>query len=463
MSGWLGWLVSCVQVDLVPVPFPTDGSTEDPTLTGRCSPSDDVALSAFTVEPGPMGNQLVAHVESTLSVPVAVRCTLDADPSEVHLLEDQEGTSHTFPFGGLLPSEDYTCEAAAVCPRSTTPTPPVRFRTGEPPRGLAALQVTSSPQLERTGEYTLFNLDRDGGCGGGGWLQLVDREGRPRFWYPLDGVNVDTEARYAGDGKIVFGGGWTPDGRPRVLDVWDGVVYDSGSTLADADRVVFHHDGKQLADGRVLTLELEPTRSGDLDFEGFRVRLHDPKTQEVVWSYSAQQAVDRGELPVSSGGDEWHANWVDVVVEDGRDILYLSLCYYGWILRIDPVAVGSSGCSARGEISRSWTGAAPRSATISSASASTGSRSSGTASSSTTTGGTAAPPARASTRSTPSPASRGSCGPGRTTGTRPPSATWTGSPTTGCWSRRPTRRAGPTAPAPRSWSWPPAPASPWSG
>jgi hypothetical protein len=335
-----GWLVACVQVELVPAPWPEVEPSEETGLdtSGACSPTDDAAVTTFTAVQGRMVNQVEVQVETAGDVPVAVRCTLDADPTEVHLLEDAGGTTHTFRFGGLLPSASYTCEAAATCPRSPTLPAPVRVATGAAPGGLAALDVEESPLLEVTGDYTLFNLDLQGGCGGGGWLQLVDRQGRPRFWHPLEGVNVGVEARYDGRGALVFGGGLAPGGRPKVLDLWDGVVYDSGASLRDADEVWFHHDGKQLADGRILTLELETTRAADFDFEGFRVRLHDPRTQGVVWSYSSQQAVDRGELPVRSGGDEWHANWVDVVVEDGRDVLYVSLCYYGWVLKIDPVA-----------------------------------------------------------------------------------------------------------------------------
>jgi hypothetical protein len=340
-----GWLIGCVQVQLVPAPWPEVDPAPDPTLTTDpdCAPSEDAAITSFTAVQGRMVNQAEVTVETAGNVPVAVRCTLDADPTEVHLLEDQGGTTHGFRFEGLLPSETYTCEAAATCPRSPTLPDPVTIVTGAPPGGLASLDVEVSPQLGMTGAYTLFNLDQGGGCSGGGWLQVVDREGRPRFWHPLQGVNVDTEARLGGDGTIAFGGGFSPDGRVRLLDLWDGIVYDSATSLRDADETIFHHDGKVLADGRILTLELETTRSGDLSFEGFRVRLHDPATEAVVWTYSSQQAVDRGELPVYSGGDEWHANWVDVVVEGGpgqgrRDVLYVSLCFYGWVLKIDPVA-----------------------------------------------------------------------------------------------------------------------------
>ncbi len=332
------WWAACVRVTVVPAEWPeTPVRDTGASTAGACAPAEDGAITGFSASPGRMTNQALLRVETAGDVPVAVRCTRDGDPGEVHLLESPGGTVHELRLSGLLPDAGYTCEAAATCPRSPSLPEPVRIGTGSAPASLAAVEVEVDPRLGAVGDYTLFNLALGGGCRDGGWLQLVDLQGRPRFWHPLPGVGVDVEARYHGDGRFVWGGGEAADGRPRVVDLWDGEVYDSGSSLGDAARTVFHHDGKELADGRILTLEFDPNTAGGTDFLGFAVRVHNPASGEVDWRWSSQTAVDRGQLPVSYGGDEWHANWADVVVEDGRDVLYVSLCYYGWVLRIDPV------------------------------------------------------------------------------------------------------------------------------
>jgi len=199
--------------------------------------------------------------------------------------------------------------------------------------------VWIDPVLGMTGHYTMFNTKAGGACAyAGGFAQLVDPDGRPRFWHDLPEVNVGVEVRLHSDGTFTFGGGLSPEGRPRILDIWDGETYASES-LADWPSSWFHHDGKRIADGRIVTLELHDTTVGGSVFEGFAVRAHDPVTGTTSWEYNSQQAVDAGELDYgSAAGDVWHANWVDVVVENGVDKVYLSLCYYGWILKIDPVA-----------------------------------------------------------------------------------------------------------------------------
>jgi hypothetical protein len=74
-------------------------------------------------------------------------------------------------------------------------------------------------------------------------------------------------------------------------------------------------------------------------FEGFAVRLHDPSTGALSWRYASSDALAAQELPPDAYwyGDPWHANWVDVIVENGEDKLYMSLCGAYKIIKVDPI------------------------------------------------------------------------------------------------------------------------------
>jgi len=121
--------------------------------------------------------------------------------------------------------------------------------------------------------------------------------------------------------------------------VFLGEIYDSASSLLDYAYTTFHHDGKQIADGRILTLETETNTIQGTSFEGFAVRLHDPSTGIISWRYASSDALAAQELPPDAYwyGDPWHANWVDVIDENGEDKLYMSLCGAYKIIKVDPV------------------------------------------------------------------------------------------------------------------------------
>ena len=72
----------------------------------------------------------------------------------------------------------------------------------------------------------------------------------------------------------------------RIVDLWDGERYAWAPTgWPDTD---FHHDGKRIADGRLMTLEGRPNRSGARSFVGFGLRAHDPETGEVSFELDSQ-------------------------------------------------------------------------------------------------------------------------------------------------------------------------------
>ncbi len=279
-----------------------------------------------------------ARIEVDLSAPatVAVACALDADPSEVHLVESRAAAgSHALDLAGLLADEAYTCTARAVCPampdRRTA-----ALRTSAPTSRAPRLDVTVD-QPGRGDEYLVTHLTQS--CATRSNLGLVyDREGRPRFRYEdvPSSVGISIELRHLGGTRFSWGGGWSPSvaGRPREIDVFRGEVYDSSVGFADLATSLFHHDGYVTEDGRVLTLEEEPVTGRSGTFRGFRVRRLDPVTNVVDFDYSSQRAFDEGHLP-GGAGDVWHANAVQIREVGGQEVLYVSLCNAERIVAID--------------------------------------------------------------------------------------------------------------------------------
>jgi hypothetical protein len=325
-----------------PEPPPTDTGTSLPTDTGTpvdpCGPDPAVDVVSAVATPGRLKNQMVVTVGTSDPTDVAIRCTAASDPTDVHLLESPSGTSHTFDLGGLLVEEHYDCLAAAVCPQGTSAPEAFSFDTLEAPGTVVPAAVDIDPVLGMTGAYTMFNVEPSSGSWD--WLHIVDPAGRTRWWHPIPNEpNMGLEARHHGGGLIVWGGGYTSLGRVRQVDVFLGEVYDSATSLPDYASTIFHHDGKQIADGRILTLEAVTDTIDVTSFEGFAVRLHDPATGELSWRYASEQALEAKELDPDDYwyGDPWHANWVDVIVENGADKLYMSLCGSYEIIKVDPV------------------------------------------------------------------------------------------------------------------------------
>jgi len=309
---------------------PTSTTTTTTVPPDPCEVDAELTLTAESSQPY-HSNELVVAVTTSTSASVAVACRLRADPDEVHLVEGAAAaTSHELRLAGLLWEETYDCQAAAVCPASAEPVS-FEVQTGSAPDDPPGIRAMGGGAGAGS-EYILLNASPD--CEWGGQrLIVVDRAGRIRWWYDTPGgVGPSVEFRYHGDGQFAWGGGWGPNelGRPRVLDLFDGELYDSGDHIPNVSQDDFHHDGKQLPDGRLLTLE-----EVDVDsFRGFRVRRIDPVVGAVDFDYHSQRGRDEGHLP-SGWGDAWHANWADIVDE----VLYVSLCNLGWIVAVD-VATG---------------------------------------------------------------------------------------------------------------------------
>ncbi|MCB9684604.1 MAG: aryl-sulfate sulfotransferase [Alphaproteobacteria bacterium] len=314
----------------------------DTTPTGEtgvldpCLEDAGLTVTSFTAAAGPITTQVELTVDLSASAMVAARCISDSESDQVFLVEsDAAGTHHVLRMSGLVPNMDWTCTAAPTCPTSAGPAASTTYHTDVPPNALRPLDVTIDPVLGMTGAWTLAPYAQS--AFGAAWLVIWGPDGRARWWSALpNGVGKWVEARYhPEDDKIVWGGGMDADGRVRILDMWDGVTYAFAPNGWQQNE--FHHDGKRIRDGRLMTLEIRRNTRGTQSWDGFGLRLIDPTTNQVDWEYDSQVAADAGDLAPGGGfnSDPWHANWMDVAdTVDGPEV-YVSLCLSQQMIAID--------------------------------------------------------------------------------------------------------------------------------
>ncbi|MBX2801311.1 MAG: aryl-sulfate sulfotransferase [Myxococcales bacterium] len=300
-----------------------------------CQGDPDLAVTEVTTQSLRRAHEVEISTQLTAPAPVAVACTLASDPEEVHLVEATDpATSHQLRLSGLLANSDYDCVAAPSCQGSGEGAAPFTLSTPRLAPDLPVLEVLLDEPAASL-DYVLMNQSRD--CN---WsrqhLMVYDRAGRVRWHDEADARSGPSlEFRYHGDDTFAWGGGWTPNafGRPRLIDLYDGEIYDSADDLPDTETSAFHHDGKWLPDGSLLTLEETPVKTPGAQFQGFSIRRI-VQGQGVDFHYDSQRAVDEGHLP-EGDGDAWHANWVDVDTVDGEQVAYVSLCFLGSTVAID--------------------------------------------------------------------------------------------------------------------------------
>ncbi|MBX2801911.1 MAG: aryl-sulfate sulfotransferase [Myxococcales bacterium] len=344
MRAWisLGWLCACTPEGTTQtVDEPVDPSTAPTVGPDPCEAEPGLEITSLTLSQPWSEHELQATVALTAPAAVAVACTRDDDSDEVHLVESvQADEDHVLRLAGLLADAAYTCMAAAVCPSSEGAPAEAAITTAEVSNpDLPGIEVTVHDEAAGR-DYVLTNHQRDAAWNGQRRL-VFDREGRIR-WHaaPNAGQSVGGSAVgwSASSRAFTIGGGWPPNnnGRPQQIELFGSEVrYDTAPVLPDYDSTLFHHEARELRDGRFLTLE-EPTiqGTGGGTFRGFGVRLVDPATDRVVFDYTSQRGHDEGHLP-GGGGDVYHANWADVATVRGQDVLYVSLCTQRWIVAVD--------------------------------------------------------------------------------------------------------------------------------
>ena len=286
------------------------------------------------------GNPVLVHeaiIDVSLDGPaaIAVECTLDADSTEVHLVESPRAVSHQVRINGLLADEDYTCAVALTSPRAPARTTTFTFTTPAARYRAPLMEVARDESLAMTGgDYTIFNHQR--WCDGDTTQRLfiVDPEARVRWQYEIPvGMDMGVEARPNADGNIVWGGGNTPQSATEIVSLSGEVLYKVD--FPRAWRTAFHHDGKQIDSGEILTLEYAfNNNSAGENWRGFSLRTFDPTTGEETWEWKSQYGYDQGVLPAGAG-DVYHANWVDIHEEADGPTAYVSLCLRYQVLAVD--------------------------------------------------------------------------------------------------------------------------------
>lgn len=332
------------------VPDPTNpADTDDTDPTGTTTPGTragcdvDPALAVLSVTPEAGLVTTFVEVAVELSAPssAAVQCTSVADPTEISFGESTDvATSHAIRLEGLIPGTEYACSAAPVCPAQAGPATAFTYTTGAPPGDMRRLTVQVDPVLGMEGSWTLapYTLDP---FTGDTWLAAWGPDGTLRWWWPLpEGVGMWIELLwYPEQGEVVWGGGMHEQGRIRRVSLWDGETYAWAPPGWQQEQ--FHHDGRQIDDGRLLTLEIRENSQGKTTWDGFGIRLHDPVTGLVDFDYDSQALVDAGHLPPGDGGffgsDPWHANWIGYHDTPAGPEAYVSLCFSQQILALDGI------------------------------------------------------------------------------------------------------------------------------
>lgn len=350
MRTWSWWIIvacACTETTL-PVSLPT--TSDEPTLppvpkpttptlppVELCDPLDGLTvLSGVATQPW---SEHEAQIEVTLSAPaaVAVACELDGDPDEVHLAEGfTPSDAHTLRLSGLLADATYHCAAAPTCPTTGGPAFAFDLQTGPEQNPLLPEIVSLTHTATASADYVVTN-DQHSGSWNGQRRFVFDKETHVR-WHAATGVGGGAGGsaftyQEATD-TFTIGGGWPPNnnGRPQEIEPYGStVLYDTLDVLPNASALLFHHEARQLTDGRFLTLEQHTIQKSDGGtFDGFGVQIVDPTTHTVDFTYTSQRPYDEGDL-AGGFGDAYHANWADVV----DDVLFVSLCVNRKIVAID--------------------------------------------------------------------------------------------------------------------------------
>ncbi len=321
----------------------TDTDTGDTAAPDPCAPDAGVTITALWGAPSPtqpLGLDLEVALSSRASL--AVACTNTSDPEDVLFWEFPAASYFEQSLYGFVDATTYSCAIAPTCPRATAAPSLLVHTTPAMGSDIGRPYVTHNPTRPTTGPAFL-GINHWRYCDGAGPQRLIvyDIDGRIRWVYEdiPSWINMGIQFEYFGSGLFAWGGGEAVDAAPRLVGV-DGV--EQYRTLFPGARdLIFHHDGRRLDDGRILTLTHATNYDGAGNaWTGFGVQIHTPGGG-LDWSYDSQNAVDLGLLPTGSG-DVYHANWVDhEIMPDGSERVYVSLCYLYQVLAID-VASGDA-------------------------------------------------------------------------------------------------------------------------
>ena len=283
--------------------------------------------------------ELDGSVVLTVAEAVTVTCTADADATEVFTIElpadGEPPLVLSFALYGLAPGTAYTC-------------------VGTTASGLGASAPvttgvwTDAPELTQEGDaaaidgaYTVFNVGDLCRGDGTNTVWIADPEGRLRWRWrvPEDGV-PDIDVSWLGDRFLIGGGAGIygiGDGGIREVDLAGTVLYER---MTPASGVDYNHHVERLDDGSDLAVVWQLNEGDQGQFVGFGIERTDPLTDEVLFDWTSQTALDRGQLPSGAPNeDTFHANAVRWVPDDpGGAAYWISLAQLGNVVRLDPAS-----------------------------------------------------------------------------------------------------------------------------
>lgn len=258
----------------------------------------------------------------TLSEPaaLAIRCTRDDLPGEVHLVESSTSTTeHILRVQGLIAETDYSCTVAPVgAPRSVPSTNTVS--TSALPESVPS--ATAESNGTPAAAYTLMPHQRLSEGSLDILLVLMDNDGAVRWYYPVpvEGY-ADMGAEYWGDGLFLWGGisASAPGaGAPRLVSVSHEEVY--RADYPNADEHEYHHITERQPDGTVVTL---------VDEGNFQIHQIDIEADTLLWSWQVADHTD----DIAPRAD---ANWAGIMTgDDGAETMVVSLCEDYMVFGID--------------------------------------------------------------------------------------------------------------------------------
>jgi len=322
----------------------TSTTTPEPTgpLPDPCDPADGLSVDDVKVDQPWSEHEARFTVSLLEPAAVAVACVLDGDEREVHLVEGPRAEAgHVLRLAGLLASSTYRCTVAPVCPSSPDEPVSVELTTGPSSNELLPTIELVEHADEAGTDYVVTNHQRNASFNGQRRL-VMDREARIRWHaHPSAGDYVGGSAVSwsKASGTFTIGGGWPPNDKGRAQQIGlygSNTRYDTLPHIPDAGSRSFHHEARELYDGRLLSMtEPRIQRPGDQgSFRGFGFVIVDPATDAVDFDWSSQRPFDDGDLG-GGGGDAYHANWADVYPVDGQDVLHVSLCIQSSVVAID--------------------------------------------------------------------------------------------------------------------------------
>lgn len=308
--------------------------TETPADTTARLPRRPFVMSVAATPNPTLPHEQIIDVALSTSADIAVACTLDADASEVHLVESRMSDSHQVRINGLLAGESYSCAVAITRPAAPESTTTFALTTPRARYEIPPMEVERDESLPMAGgAYTIFNQQRY--CAGDYTqrLLIVDPEARVRWHYEVPAnMDMGVEARPNADGNIVWGGGNTPEAATEIVSLSGELLYKVD--FSGAGRINFHHDGKQISTGEILTLEYSQNSGDSATWRGFSLRTFDPVSGDETWEWQSQYGFDQGVLP-SGAGDVYHANWVDILETDEGPTAYVSMCNRYQVMAVD--------------------------------------------------------------------------------------------------------------------------------